>query len=59
MEIGGIRMNCRTCGKEIGNEPSTSHRYFGSRHIACLDRALEQTKLDIIETDKLIKELEK
>jgi hypothetical protein len=50
---------CTVCGEKIGNEESTSHRYFGIKHVKCLDQAMKQAKLDIIELDKEIKELEK
>jgi len=50
---------CTICGEKIGNEESTSHRYFGVKHVKCLDQGIKQAKLDIIELDKEIKELEK
>jgi hypothetical protein len=50
---------CTVCGEKIAGEEATSHRYFGVKHVRCLDRAMKQAKLDIIELDKEIKELEK
>lgn len=50
---------CTVCKQKIGNEESTSHRYFGVKHVRCLDRALHQAKLEIKELDEDIKEMEK
>ena len=51
---------CETCGEDIYiNEPSVTHRYFGSRHVKCLDRALKDTRDELIAIETEIKELEK
>ncbi len=51
---------CEVCGKPIKvGDAFISHRYFGDKHVACLDKALDMAREEIVNIDKEIKELDK
>ena len=48
-------MKCEICGQEIDQkEEFVNHRYFGAKHVKCLDRALIELRKEIEEFDREI-----